>query len=184
MKPGDKNQRFLPPLMFAFRESFRQRDSSQAVEDRNEAGERVLAPRRASPRSMTSETALKTDLAEDLTSLFNTVNLEAAENLQDLEQVRHSILNFGLGDLTTITADSAKAMGLGDRLRDAVQKFEPRLVDDSIQVIQEESAEAMSAAGNIRLHLKADMHAAPADLAVEFMTDIEAGSGKSRVSKL
>jgi type VI secretion system protein ImpF len=183
MKAGDKNNRFVPPLMFAFREAFRQRDADDVIEDRNQAGERVLAARRVSPRSMTSEAALKTDLAEDLTSLFNTVNLEATEDLQGLDHVRQSILNFGLGDLTTITADSAKVFGLGEQLKNAVQHFENRLVDGSVQVIKEQSPELMSATGNIRMHLKADMHAAPADVSVEFMTDIEAGSGRSHVSK-
>jgi type VI secretion system protein ImpF len=183
MKPGDKNNRFVPPLMFAFRESFRQRDAGEALEDRNEAGDRVLSARRTSPRSMTSEAALKTDLAEDLTSLFNTVNLEAIEDLQGLDQVRQSILNFGLGDMTTLTADSVRIEGLGDRLRSAVETYESRLVDGSIEVVPDAKGEELSATGLIRLHVKADMHAAPADVAVEFTTDIEAGSGRSIVSK-
>ena len=184
MKSGSRQGRFTPPLMFAFRESFRQRDSSAAIETRNADGDRVLAPRRISPRAMVSEAALKSDLVEDLSSLFNTVNLEAAVDLEDLDFVRDSILNFGLTDLTTITSESAKAMGLSGSLKAALEKFEDRLVEGSLQVHQDNGVDAASAEGKIRIHIKADMHAAPADFAVEFMTDIEAGSGRSQVSKI
>lgn len=184
MKTGTPKGRFTPPLMLAFRESFRQRDAKESVELRNAAGERVLAQRRTSPRSMISEAVLKADLVEDLSSLFNTVNLEAAADLEDFEFVRDSILNFGLGDLTTITAESAKVIGLGGHLKASLEKFEDRLVEGSVQVYQDSKEDATSAEGKIRLHIKADMHAAPADIAVEFMTDIEAGSGRSQVSKL
>lgn len=184
MKSGSRQGRFTPPLMFAFRESYRQRDSGATIESRNADGERVLASRRTTPRSMVSETALKSDLVEDLSSLFNTVNLESAIDLDGLDYVRDSILNFGLADLTTITTESAKAMGLSGNLKAAMEKFEDRLVAGTLQVHQDTGVDASTTEGKIRIHVKADMHAAPADFAVEFLTDIEAGSGRSQVSKI
>jgi len=184
MKSGSRPGRVTPPLMFAFRESFRQRDAAAVIESRDADGERVLAPRRVTPRSMISETALKSDLVEDLSSLFNTVNLESSIDLDGLDHVRDSILNFGLPDLTTITSGSAKAMGLCGSLKAALEKFEDRLVDGTLQVLQDVGVDAASQDDKIRIQIKADMHAAPADFAVEFMTDIEAGSGRSQVSKI
>jgi type VI secretion system protein ImpF len=167
--------------MYAFREAFRTRDAEKDLSAKNEAGEAVIAGRRSSPRSSVSDAMLRQELAHDLTTLLNTVHLEAADNLANLDHVRRSILNYGVPDLTRITADDIVADGLASQIVDLLRKFEPRLVPDTIRVKPE--ARPDDAAGLIRYHVTADMISTPVDIAVEFIADVEAGSGKMKVSR-
>jgi type VI secretion system protein ImpF len=176
-----KHDRYVPPIMYAFREAFRQRDAGKDLSAKNEAGETVIAGRRSSPRSAVSDAVLRHELADDLTTLLNTVNLASAEDLDGLDHVRQSVLNFGVPDLTRITADSQLADTLSDRISELLTRYEPRLVSDTIKVKLE--ARADDASGLIRYHVSADMVSTPVDVAVEFIADVEAGSGKVKVSR-
>jgi type VI secretion system protein ImpF len=181
MPQKQKHDRFVPPIMYAFREAFRTRDAEKDLSAKNEAGEAVIAGRRSSPRSAVSDTALRQELADDLTTLLNTVNLAAAQDIESLEHVRRSILNFGVPDLTRITVDDQVAVGLSKSMIELLQRYEPRLVADTIHIKQE--ARPDDASGLIRFHVTADMISTPVDIAVEFIADIEAGSGKMKVSR-
>jgi type VI secretion system protein ImpF len=176
-----KQDRFVPPLMYAFREAFRERDAGSDLSAKNEAGETVIAGRRSSPRSAVSDAVLRQDLAEDLTTLLNTVNLAAAEDLEDFEFVRDSILNFGIADLTRVTSDSFVAEGLAENINALLRRYEPRLVPGSITVKSVPRPD--DAAGLIRFHVSADMISIPVDVAVEFVADMEVGSGKVKVTR-
>jgi type VI secretion system protein ImpF len=88
-----KNDRMAPPLMHAFREAFRNKDAEKELDLRDDTGERIIASRRVQARSWANETALRRDLAEDLTRLLNTVNLASAEDLSDFSYVARSIVN-------------------------------------------------------------------------------------------
>src|SRR5262245_63898073 len=94
---------FQVPLMLAFREAFREGDAAKRIEERV-AGERVVSARGSLRRRGADETLLRRDLATDLLSLVNTVDLASAIDISDLDYVKQSILNFGLPDLTALTS--------------------------------------------------------------------------------
>ncbi|CAM5774268.1 type VI secretion protein [Labrys miyagiensis] len=158
------------------------RDATKPIDNRNEAGERILAGRRTSPRSAVGETALRSELGEDLASLLNTVELAAIEDISDFEQVGGSILNFGIPDLTAITASPEASRRVAVLLRQRLELYECRLVPGTIAV----SAEPLddSASGQLRFHINAEMYSTPTDIPVEFVADVEVESGKIRVFRL
>ena len=73
-----RKDRLAPPLMYAFRMAHEKRDAKAKLDLRDEAGERVIAPRRMTTRSPISESGLRREVMTDLLSLLNTTNLDAA----------------------------------------------------------------------------------------------------------
>src|ERR1700735_3497640 len=102
---SNRNDRLAPPLMYAFRAANEKRDAKKRIDLRDEAGERVIAPRRVTTRIPISESGLRREVMTDLLGLLNTTNLDAAEDLADMPAVRSSILNFGFPDLSHRTID-------------------------------------------------------------------------------
>lgn len=169
--------------MQAFRESFRKRDAAKPMDLRDEVGNRVVAGRRNSQRRMASDQSLRQDLAEDLVSLFNTVNLASSVDLDGLDHVRRSILNYGLDDLSTMTIGSEAVSGVGTGLHDALVAFEPRLVGGSVNVARDTKRSDRHDM-KVRFDVKADMHATPVDVPLDFVAELEVDSAKMKISKL
>jgi type VI secretion system protein ImpF len=167
--------------MYAFREAFRTRDAEKDLSAKNEAGEAVIAGRRSSPRSVVSDVVLRQELAEDLTTLLNSVNLAAAVDLTGLDFVKKSVLNYGVRDLTRVSVDSRLADDLAENMRALLVQHEPRLVPETIEVKHEQRED--DASGLIRFHVTADLISTPVDIAVEFVADVEAGSGKIQLTR-
>jgi type VI secretion system protein ImpF len=178
----DSNDRLAPPLMHAFREAFRNKDARKELDLRDDTGERVIASRRVSARSWVNETALRRDLAEDLTRLLNTVNLASAQDLSEYSYVARSILNYGLTDITAYSSEETAVDDITDELRQTLASYEPRLIADSVEVTREIVPD--NTAQKIRFAITAEMHASPVDIPVEFVAELEFDSGKMRISRL
>jgi type VI secretion system protein ImpF len=177
-----KPDRFVPPLMQAFRAAFRERDAGKTLDLKDEAGERIIAGRRSSPRNVVSESTLRQELAEDLGSLFNTVNMASAEDLRQAPFVLRSILNYGLTDLTAISIDEHAVEDIGAELRTVLASYEPRLIAETVAVERDRTVDETSL--KIRFNIHAEMFATPVDVPVEFIADVEIDSGKLKISRL
>lgn len=182
MKGVKGHDRFVPPVMSAFRDAFQKRDATKSLDLRNPDGEAMMSGRRATPRNSVNESVLKQELAEDLSALLNTVNLAAAENLDGLDEVQSSILNYGIDDLTGMSADSNDVKGLGPRLKQILQHHEDRLVQGSVRLAAE--AVTSESTARIAIHVNAEMYASPTDLPVEFIADFESYSGKVKIKQM
>lgn len=180
MAGPNKKDRISPPLMFAFREAFRQKDSRKALDLRDDTGERMIAGRRS--RASVTEAVLRRDLAEDLSGLLNTINLGSAEDLSEFSFVSRSILNYGLTDLTGYTVGEAAIDELSEELRIALSEHEPRLINETVEVKQDETVETSNQ--KLRFLVSAEMHASPVDIPVEFVAELELDSGTMRIAKL
>src|SRR5215470_18924075 len=100
-----RQSRLSPPLMHVFRIAHEAKDAKRVIDQRNEAGERLIAGRRLRARQVISETMLRREVYRDLDTLLNTVALEATVDMENAPAVRKSILNFGLPDIATRTID-------------------------------------------------------------------------------
>jgi type VI secretion system protein ImpF len=176
------NERLAPPLMYAFRVAHEKRDAKAKLDLRDETGERVIAARRLMARSRISESALRREVMIDLLGLFNTTNLNAAEDLSAVPAVRGSILNYGFPDLSWRTIDENSLHEVGREIEAALVDFEPRLARDSIQTKRDLSPSAEGL--KLRFLVKADLRARPANVPVEFVAEVELGSGKIKIDRL
>jgi type VI secretion system protein ImpF len=171
MSGPQRKERLSPPLMYAFRAAHAARDATQKLDLRDEAGERVIAGRRSLTRSPISEPILRREVAQDLDALLNTVALESADDLATFDQVKRSILNYGLPDIGHRTIDEASVDDIQNEIRNTLLNYEPRLASDSIQASRDTSVESHEL--KIRFVVRADLCCEPVNVPVEFIADIE-----------
>ncbi len=182
MAPTRKTDRLAPPLMYAFRAAHEARDAAKRVEIRDEAGERVIAGRRAAARTAITEPVLRREVATDLAMLMNTVNFESVEDLSAAPEVRRSILNFGIPDLTHRSLDEKHVGDVAGEIRRALVQYEPRLVAETIQTSRDTRVRASDL--QIRFLVRADLKCDPLNVPIEFVADVEVESGKVRIDRL
>lgn len=167
--------------MLAFREAFSEGDAAKRIEERVD-GERVVSGRGSLRRRGADEVLLKRDLAIDLLSLANTIDLASAVDISDLDYVKRSIVNYGLPDLTSLTSLEAGVSDVGQALRNALLAHEPRLRPDSIHV--EKNTEVSDETHRVSFSVSAEMACDPLDLPLEFVAEVDVGSGELRLTRL
>ena len=77
---------------------------------------------------------LKKSVLRDLEWLLNTGCLATTQDLSDYPQVKHSVCNYGIQDLTGNPISSVDSAALEDTLRQAILDFEPRIIPKSLRV--------------------------------------------------
>jgi type VI secretion system protein ImpF len=182
MMAPKKIERLAPPLMFAFRAAHEERDAKLAIDLRNARGERVIAPRRAPSRAPISEAALRREVSNDVADVLNTVNLDAAIDLEGAPEVARSVLNFGFPDLASITIDENRLLTLSRDIEQALRTFEPRLDAQSLKVARDPFIDADALL--VKFFVKADLRAEPINVAVEFVAEVELDTAKIKVERL
>lgn len=179
---GVKNKnRLSPPLMYAFRSAHEARDAKTKLDLRDEAGERVIAGRRSAVRTAITEPMLRREVARDLESLMNTIAMESTEDLQRFDHVQKSIINFGLPDVAHRSIDEVSSDDIGDEIRSALTRYEPRLIPETIRVAKDSTYD--EAELKIRFVVRADLMCEPLNVPVEFVADLEVDSGAISVSR-
>jgi type VI secretion system protein ImpF len=172
---------FQVPLMLAFREAFQEGDAKKRIEERV-AGERVISSRGALKRRGANEALLKRDLAVDLVSLANTIDLASAIDISDLDYVKRSVVNYGLPDFSALTSLDNKVGGIGQQLRNALLAHEPRLRPETIRV--EKVSDVNDETHRVSFAVTAEMACNPIDVPMEFVAEVEVSSGQLRLTRL
>ncbi|MFS8036530.1 type VI secretion system baseplate subunit TssE [Xanthobacter sp. AM11] len=168
------------PFMHAFRTAFSARDARTALDERDASGMRVITGRRAAARAAINETVLRAEIVRDVETLLNTVNLASAEDLEGVEEVARSILNFGIPDVVHRTIDEEGVADVVGEIETALRCFEPRILAHSLDVRQDTSVEKNEL--KVRFLISADMILNEQTAEVEFLADIALDSGKILVS--
>ena len=84
---------------------------------------------------------LKQSVIRDLQWLLNAGCLETVQDLSGYPQVKQSVLNFGIPDLTGTTASSVDSTTLERMLRKRILDFEPRILSRSLKIRVTEKSE-------------------------------------------
>nr|WKF57364.1 hypothetical protein HUO10_001844 [Paraburkholderia busanensis] len=89
----------------------------------------VRASATDAPRALLRESILR-----DLAWLMNSTRLEASVNLDAYPHVQRSVVNFGIDSLAGCGATVNGGACIENALREAIARFEPRILADSIEV--------------------------------------------------
>jgi type VI secretion system protein ImpF len=114
--------------------------------------------------------------------VLNTVNLDAAIDLEAAPEVARSVLNFGFPDLTAITIDENRLLTLSRDIEQALRTFEPRLDAQSLKVARDPFIDADALL--VKFFVKADLRTEPINVAVEFVAEVELDTAKIKVERL
>lgn len=180
-KRSASTDRFQIPVMFAFRDAFQAGDSRKRIEERV-GGERVISGRGSLKRRGADETALKRNLAIDLLALVNTIDLGSALDLSGMDYVGKSVLNYGLYDVSHLTSEENGINSIARNLKAALTAHEPRLNPETLHVQRDETPDDVN--NRVRFTVAAEMSINALDVPIEFVAEIDVGSGKVQLTRL
>jgi type VI secretion system protein ImpF len=130
----------------------------------------------APDRRFLSLERLRAVVKRDLAWLLNTCNLAAVQDLGDWPEVRRSVLNYGLPDLTGTSLSSLDVAALERMVKQAIIDFEPRILRNSVRVRAFVRDDQMSR-NSLTFQIEGDLWAdpAPVDIVLQSEVDLESG---------
>ncbi len=125
---------------------------------------------------------LRESVRRDLAWLFNAINLSSVENLSDFPEVSHSVLNFGLPDLSGHTVSTVDKVELERLLRQCVRDFEPRILPNSVKIRLIVDEQKMSHNAVI-FDIEGELWAQPLPLHLFLRTEVDLDVGDVKVTE-
>ncbi len=129
-----------------------------------------------------SATRLRDCVSRDVSWLLNCVWLEASDDLGDFPEVRRSVVNFGIPDLTGVSMAGIDAGALQRKVKEAILAFEPRLTADTLQVLVDTNTTQMNRK-SLMFRIESEMWAQPIPLNLYLKTEVDLETGKFKVSE-
>jgi type VI secretion system protein ImpF len=81
-----------------------------------------------------SQKEFKDAVIRDLGWLLNSVSLDVCVDLEPYPEVKHSVLNYGLPDISGHTSSTVNVKTIERSLIQAIRDFEPRIIRNSLRV--------------------------------------------------
>lgn len=130
----------------------------------------------ARERSVLSLHQIRESVRRDLGWLFNSVQLGALVDLEQLPHVARSVLNFGIPDLAGRTSSSIDVAALEQMLCQAIWDFEPRLIKSSVKV-RIIASDTLPRHNSLQFVIEAELWAQPLPLPLLLKTQIDLEDG-------
>lgn len=133
-------------------------------------------------RRVLSLQRLKAAVLRDLAWLLNTGHYEAMESLDAYPDVRNSVLNYGMPDLTGQSVAGMDTSRIERIVREAILKFEPRINARTLKVTVTVAPGRMSR-NAMRFDIEGELWAQPTPMALFLKTELDLESGKVNVTE-
>ena len=124
---------------------------------------------------------LREAVLRDLASLLNTGHLATIEDLENYPEVRDSVLNFGMPDMTGMSIAGTDTAGLEKAVRDAIIKFEPRIAAKSVRVTVVKD-EASMGRNSMVFNITGQLWAEPTPITLYLKTEVDLETGDVTVA--
>jgi type VI secretion system protein ImpF len=119
---------------------------------------------------------LRQSVLRDLAWLMNTTNLATTEDLEAYPEVSHSVLNYGLSELSGHLVTGMDLGKLERMVRQAIQTYEPRILPHTVKVrsIRDSSKESHN---RLMFEIEGQLWAVPtpSHLLIKTQFDLEEG---------
>ena len=145
-------------------------DPTRKVEGRDE---RVL-----------SRAQLRASVLRDLTWLFNSTNLASSVDLTAYPLAAQSTLNYGLSPLAVNPVASLDLHEVERILKEAIQRFEPRILPDSLTVKGIAASDPTSHHNVVSFEISGELWAQPYPVDLLIKTDMNLESGEIRIAEV
>ena len=127
---------------------------------------------------------LRAAVLRDLAWLFNTVRLGGEVELAGCDDVRRSVLNFGLPAWSGRTASSLDMMEIERSIRQAILDFEPRIMPATLQVEALVSDMLLEQHNMVSMQIRGNLWAQPIALELLLRTDVDLETGVVQIRDL
>ncbi|MDQ6628443.1 MAG: type VI secretion system baseplate subunit TssE [Pseudomonadota bacterium] len=127
-----------------------------------------------------SKTQLRQAVLRDLGALFNSVQPLASE-AAPYPLLAESVLNFGLPALSGQLASKLDVGMLETAIRQAILRFEPRILPDTLQVQAQESASVLDTHNVIEFEIRGHLWSQPVPLEILLRTQLDLEAGQVEV---
>jgi type VI secretion system protein ImpF len=136
----------------------------------------------ASDRRVMSKSALRQAVLRDLSWLFNATQPLPPSQQEQHPMIAESVLNYGLPALSGQLVSKVDINQLERTIRQAILRFEPRLLPESLKVVALEATHVLDTHNMIEFEIRGHLWAQPVPLEVLLRTklDLEAGQVEVR----
>jgi len=124
---------------------------------------------------------LRNCILRDLSWLLNSPRLDATEDLSNYPDAARSVINYGIPALAGTGKDQLGIDSTEDAIREAILRFEPRLLPNSVKVSLLKESLREDAHNNIALEIDAELWFQPLPLQMYMKTDLDLEIGTARV---
>lgn len=127
-----------------------------------------------------SETALREAVRRDLAWLLSTTRLSSVRDFSSYAHVRASVLDFGIAALAGKTESSLERGAIEETVREAILRFEPRLVPATV-VVRGVPPKVGRRSNAIALEIEAELWMQPLPLPILLQAELDLESGAVNV---
>lgn len=127
---------------------------------------------------------LRAAVLRDLAWLMNTTRLGASEPLEAWPEVERSVLNYGLPAFAGETASTLDVKGLERAIRQAILRFEPRILADTLEVDAVEQDSMLGWHNVVCVRISGRIWAQPVPLEMMLRTEVDLETGQVSLSEL
>lgn len=118
----------------------------------------------------------------DLAWLLNTSAHIEQDGLDEFEEVTSSVLNFGVQDISGMTASSLSAEEMRYQLLEALRRFEPRIIPNTISIKMAVAPEEMNNR-SIRFEIWGDLWSQPIPESLFIKTEMDLETGECKLDR-
>ena len=134
----------------------------------------------AASKQVIGEKQFKNAVIRDLGWLMNCVSMDVCEDLDEYPEVKTSVLNFGMPDLTGKTSSNLDVRELETEMREAILSYEPRILRKTLRVRVRTNYSAMSH-NSVVFDIQGSVFGQPAPFQVILRSQLDLESGEFNV---
>jgi type VI secretion system protein ImpF len=127
-----------------------------------------------------SKAQLRQAVLRDLAALFNSVE-PLGRDADAYPLVRESVLNYGLPALSGQLASKLDIGVLEAAIRDAILRYEPRILPDTLQVVALEATSVLDTHNVVEFEIRGHLWSQPVPLEILLRTQLDLEAGQIEV---
>lgn len=125
---------------------------------------------------------LRESVLRDLAWLLNASRMDALQDLDSHPFVARSVLNYGMPDVTGLTASGVDVGAIERAVRDAIWDFEPRILKNTVKVSARTGPDEMTH-NALTFDIEGELWAQPVPLRIYLKTELDLEVGEVKVSE-
>lgn len=122
---------------------------------------------------------LREIIRRDLGWLLNTTNIESLHDMDAHPNVASSVLNYGVIDIAGTGATERRVLDIQRVIRLAIERFEPRILPDSLEVVPRTELKGETA--TVAFDIRGELWAQPLPLELYLRSELDMTTGELRL---